>query len=83
MNRARLITYDQVRRGIQAFSEARRSQFAFKTVVAQSASDPMEVDSFGKGGKKGKKMRGDGKNVKKQGQHQNQSPHPNKDVGGI
>ena len=78
MNRARLITYEQVRSEIQAFSEARRSQFAFKTVAAQSASDPMEVDSFGKG----KKSKCDGKNVKREGQHQNQSPQPDTDVVG-
>ena len=83
MNRARLITYDQVRSGIQAFIEARRSQFAFKTVATKSTSDPMEVDSFGKRGKKGKKGKkgkNDGKNGKKVGQQQNQSPNPNKDV---
>ena len=46
----------------------------------------MEVDSFGKGGKrgkrgkKGKKGKGDGKSGKKEGQHQNQGPNPNKDV---
>ena len=82
-NRARLITYDQVRSEIQAFIEASRSQFAFKTVATKSTSDPMEVDSFGKGGKKGKKGKkgkGDGKNGKKEGQHQNQSPNPNKNV---
>ena len=83
MNRARLVTYDQVRSGIQAFIKARQSQFAFKTVATKSTSDPMEVDSFGKGGKKGKKDKkgkGDGKNGKKEGQQQNQSPNPNKDV---
>ena len=72
MNRA------QVRSDIQTYIEARRSQFAFKTVATKSTSDPMEVDSFGKGGKKGK---GDGKSVKKGGQHQNhQNPHPSKYV---
>ena len=58
-NRARLITYEQVRSEIQAYTETRRSQFAFMTVAAKSTSDPMEVDSFCKGGKKGKK--GDGR----------------------
>ena len=55
MHRARLIMYEQVRSEIQAYMEARRSQFAFKTVVSKIPSDPMEVDNFGKGGKKGKK----------------------------
>ena len=39
----------------------------------------MEVDRFGKGGKKGKKGNGDGKNAKTEGQHQNQNPNPSKD----
>ena len=52
MNRARLITYEQVRREIQAYIEARRSQFTLKTVATKSTSDPMEVESIGKGGKK-------------------------------
>ena len=46
LNRARLIPYEQVRSEIQAYIEARRSQFAL---------DPMDVDSFGNGGKKGGK----------------------------
>ena len=49
----------------------------------KSTSDPMEVGSFGRGGKKGKKRKkgkGDGKNGKKEGQHQNQNPSPSKDV---
>ena len=46
----------------------------------ESTSDPMEVDNFGKGGKKGKKGKGDGKSGKKEGQHQNQSPTPSKEV---
>ena len=54
-NRARLITYEKVRSEIQAYTEARRSPFALKTVATKSTSDPMEVDSFDKGGKKGKK----------------------------
>ena len=42
----------------------------------------MEVDSFGKGGKKDKKGKGDGTNGKKgdRGQHQKQNPDPGKDV---
>ena len=52
MNRARLITWEQVRSEIQAYIEARRSQFAFKTGATKSTSDPMEVDSFGKGARK-------------------------------
>ena len=78
MNRARLTTYEQVRSEIQAYIEARRSQIAFKTVVPKSTSDPVEVDSFGKGSKKGKKGKGDVKNGKKESQHQN--PNPSKDV---
>ena len=80
MNRARLITYEQVRSEIEAYIEARRSQFAFKTVSTKSTSDPMEVDSFGKGGKKGKKGKGDGKSGKKEGQHQNQNQNPSNDI---
>ena len=80
MNRARLIAYEQVRSEIEAYIEARRSQFAFRTVAIKSTSDPMEVDSFGKGDKKGKKGKGDGKSGKKEGQHQNQNPNPSKDV---
>ena len=53
MNGARLITHEQGRSDIQAFIKARRSQFVSKTVATKSTSDPMEVDSFGKGGKKG------------------------------
>ena len=45
---------EQVRSEIQAYIQARRSQFAFKTVAVKNTSDPMDVDSFGKGGKKGK-----------------------------
>ena len=52
--------------------EAHRSPFAFKTVVAKSASDPMDVDSIGKGGKNGKR---EGK-----GQDQSQNPNPSNDV---
>ena len=55
MIRARLITYEQVRSEIQAYTEARRSHFAFKTVAAKNTSDPMDVDSFGNGDKKGNK----------------------------
>ena len=55
MNRARLITYEQARSEIQAYIEARLSQFAFRTVAAKNTADPIDVDSFGKGGKKGKK----------------------------
>ena len=64
---------------ILAYIEARRSQFAFETVSAKSTSDPMEVDSFGKGGKtgkKGKQGKGDGRSGKKEGQHQNQNSNP-------
>ena len=41
LNRARLITYEQVQSAIQACIEAHRSQFALKTVAAKSTSDPM------------------------------------------
>ena len=78
MNRARLITYEQVRSEIQTYIEARQSQFAFKTVAAKNISDPMDVDRFGKKGKKGK---GDGKNGKKGGTGQNQSQNPNTNLG--
>ena len=57
MNRARRITYEQVRSEMQANMQARRSQFAFKTVVAKSTSDPMDVASFGKCGRKAGKAR--------------------------
>ena len=70
MNLARLIGYDQVRSEIQAYIEARRSQFAFKTVAAKNTSDPMDVDSFGKGGKKGKV---DGKNGKNESKYPQES----------
>ena len=83
MNRARLITYEQVRSEIHAYIEARRSQFALKTVASKITSDPMEADCFGKGskkGKQGKKGMGDAMNVKKEGQHQNLSPNLNKDT---
>ena len=76
MNRARQISYEQVRRVIQPNIEARRRHFSFKTVAAKNTSDPMDVDSFGKGGKrgkKGKKGNGDGNNGKKGGKRQNQS----------
>ena len=57
-NRARLITYEQVPSEIQAYIEARRSQFAFKTGAGKNTSDPMDVDSFGKrkAARKGKVM---------------------------
>ena len=53
------------------------------TLAAESTSDPMEVDSFRQGGRKGKegkKGKGDGESVKRDGQHQNQNPNPSKDV---
>ena len=83
MNRARLITYEQFRSEIQAYIETHRSKFALKTVASKMTSNLMEVGSFGKGGKKGKKgnkRKSDGKSVKKEGQHQNQSPNPDKNV---
>ena len=89
MNRARLVTYKQFRSEIQAYIEASRSQFAFKTVATKITSDPMEVASFGKGGKigktskkdkKSKKRKGDGKRAKKECQHQNQNSNPSKDA---
>ena len=43
MNRARLITYEQVRSETQAYIKARRGQFAFKTVATKRTSHPMEV----------------------------------------
>ena len=52
-------------------------QFASKTVATKSTSHPMEVDSFGKGGKKGEDG---GKSVKKEGQHQNPNPNSSTDV---
>ena len=61
---------------IQAYIEARRRQFAFKTVAAWNTSDPMDGASFGKGGKKGKKGKKGGK-----GHNQSQNPNPSKDVG--
>ena len=64
MNHARLITYEQVPSEIQAYTEARRRQFAFKTVAAKNTSDPMDVDSCGEGRKR------DGKNSKKGGKGQ-------------
>ena len=70
MNRARLIAYEQVRSVIQPNIEARRRQFTSKTVAAKNTSDPMDVDSFGNGGKRGKKGKtgkGDGNNGKKGG----------------
>ena len=73
MNRARLITYEQVRGAIQAYIAALRSQFALKTVAAKNIADPMDVDRLGKGGKMGGK-----KGAK--GQHLSQNPSPNKDV---
>ena len=53
-NRARVITCDQVRNEIQAYLEARRSQFAFLAVAAKNTTDPTAVDSIGTGGKKEK-----------------------------
>ena len=82
MNRARPMTSKQDRSYIQAYNEARRSQFAFKTVAAKSTSDPMYVDISGKEGKEGEKGKGDGKKGKKggKGQNQNQNQNPSKDV---
>ena len=77
INRPRLITYEQFPIEIREYTEAHRSQFAFKTVAAKNSSDPMDVDSFGKGGKKSKKGEGDSKNGKKEGEDQNQSQNPN------
>ena len=76
MNRERLITFERVRS--PSLHEARRSSHSGKIT-----SNPMEVDSFGKGGKKSKtskKGKGDSKNGKKGGQNQNQNPNPSKDV---
>ena len=80
MNHARLITHGEVRSEIQAYMKARRSRFAFKTVVTRTTSDPLEVDSFGKGGSKGKNEKSAGKRVKKEGQYQNQDSNPSKEV---
>ena len=82
MNRARLITYEQVRSVIQAYIEAHRSQFAFKTVAAKNTSDPIDVDSLSKSGKKGKRGKSDGKNGNKgrKGQHQSQNPNSHNEV---
>ena len=66
MNRARLITYEQVRSEIQAYVEARRSQFAFQTVAAKNTSDPMDVGSFGKGSKKARKVKVMARTAKKE-----------------
>ena len=63
-NRARLITYEQFRSEIHAF----RSQFALKTVASKITADPKEVE------------KGDGKNVNKECQYQNQSTNPIQDV---
>ena len=46
MNRARLITYAQVR----VLTESRRNQFAFRTFAAKNKSDPMDVDNCDQGG---------------------------------
>ena len=70
MNHARPMTSKQDRSYIQAYNEARRSQFAFKTVAAKSTSDPMYVDISGKEGKEGEKGKGDGKKGKKGGKGQ-------------
>lgn len=68
MNRARLPTYDNVRAEIQAYIEARRSQFAFRPAARNP--DAMDVDSFSrKGGKKGGK--GDGRGNNKGGKNKN------------
>ena len=68
MNRVRLITYEQARGEIQHHIEARRSQFAFKTVAAKKDSSVSTcANSFGEnGGKNGKKQSG-GKGGKKRG----------------
>ena len=69
MNRSRLSTYQQVRSEIQAFIEARRSQFALKD-QGKKHPDTMDVDIFvrhdggrgkGKGNGKGGKGKGSGK----------------------
>ena len=54
MNRARITTYDQVRAEIQAYIEARRSQFALKVGAGARNPDAMDVDSFARWGKGGK-----------------------------
>ena len=82
MSSARLITFEQVRSEIQAHTEARRGRFAFKRVAAKNTSDPMDVDSFGKGGEKGKKGKGECKNGKKRSKGESQNPNPSKDVCG-
>ena len=64
MNRARLIRYEQFRSEIHAC----RGQFALKTVASRITADPKEVE------------KGDGKNVNKECQYQNQSTNPNEDV---
>ena len=50
MKRARPITYEQIRGEKLSYTQARRSQFAFKTVATKSTSDPMDVK---KGSKRG------------------------------
>ena len=80
MNRARLITYEQVRSETQAYTKARRGRFAFKTVATKRTSHQKEVYSFGNGSKKGKNGKGVGLSGKKEGQRQDQNPNPSKDV---
>ena len=80
-NRARLTMYGRfdVKKSKPTLKPAEVNSHP-RQLRQESTSDPMEVDNFGKGGKKGKKGKGDGKSGKKEGQHQNQSPNPSKEV---
>ena len=82
MNRARVITCDQVRNEIQAYIEARRSQFAFLAVAAKNTTDPTALDSFGTGGKEETRKR-QARERRRQGQERQRSgpePEPESDL---
>ena len=73
MNRTRLTTYEQVRSEIQSYIEARRSQFAFKTVATKERLRSNGCEGLWLSGKKCKKGKSDGKNGKEGGKGQNQT----------
>ena len=68
-----LITYEQVRSEIQAYIEARRSQFAFKTVATKSTSGPTVRQLW----QRRQEREVMGNSGKKEGQYQRQHPNPN------
>ena len=80
MNRARLITNEQVRSEIQAYLEGPPKPIRTQDSCIEEHIRSNGGGQFWQGQERQEGQESDGKNVKKEGQHQNQSPIPNKDT---